>query len=140
MPYSLEKSNLDRDERADRILARVDAFGKRLDRVETLMGELKVAVLELKLELREIRNEIECDQPAAVSSLGRAEGNCISRPVTGKPKPKTVELVRTSYQPTKSEKQERFHTNASFEEAVDALLAPVSARWIDQPRNRRAKR
>ncbi len=54
--------------------------------------------------------------------------------------PKTVELVRTSYQPTKREKQERFRTTASFEEAMDALLSPVSARWIDRPRTRRKKR
>ena len=64
----------------------------------------------------------------------------MSRPATSKRKPKTVELVRTSYQPTKAEKRERFRTTASFEEAVDALLSPVNARWIDRPRNRRANR
>ena len=57
----------------------------------------------------------------------------MSRSKTGAPKLKTVELVRTSYQPTKAEKQERFRTAASFEEAVDALLGPVNARWIDRP-------
>lgn len=57
-----------------------------------------------------------------------------------KPAPPTVELVRTSYQPTKAEKRERFRTAASFEEAMDALLSPVSARWIERPRNRRKKR
>lgn len=60
--------------------------------------------------------------------------------MTSKATPQTVELVRTSYQPTKAEKREKFRTNASFEEAMDALLSPVSARWIDQPRNRRGKR
>ena len=50
---------------------------------------------------------------------------------------KTVELVRTSYQPTKAEKEERFATDARFEEIVDAVLSPVDIRWIDRPRNRR---
>ena len=55
-------------------------------------------------------------------------------------KPKTVELVRTDYQPTKREKEEKLVTDASFEEIVDAVLAPVDIRWIDKPRNRRAMR
>ena len=49
-----------------------------------------------------------------------------------KPKPKTVELVRSDYQPTKREKEETFSTDASFEQAVDALLQPVKPRWIDK--------
>ena len=56
-----------------------------------------------------------------------------------KPKPKTVELVRTSYQPTKREKEEDLRVDASFEEIVDAVLSPVDIRWIDKPRNRKAK-
>ena len=58
---------------------------------------------------------------------------------SNKPKPRTVELVRTSYQPTKREKEEKLVTDASFEEIVDAVLAPVDIRWIDKPRNRRVK-
>lgn len=54
-----------------------------------------------------------------------------------KPEPKTVELVRTSYQPTKRKKEETVATNASFRQAVDAVLKPVKVRWIDQPRKRR---
>ena len=54
-----------------------------------------------------------------------------------KPKPKTVEMVRSDYRPTKREKEETFATDASFEQAVDALLQPVKPRWIDKPRNRR---
>lgn len=57
-----------------------------------------------------------------------------------KPKPKIVELVRSDYQPTKAEKEEVFYTDASFEEAVDAVLSPIDIRWIDQPRNRRSKK
>ena len=56
---------------------------------------------------------------------------------SNKPKPKTVELVRTDYQPTKREKEETLVTDASFEEVVDAVLQPVKVRWIDKPRNRR---
>ena len=49
------------------------------------------------------------------------------------PEPKTVELVKSSYQPTKSEKQEDFNINASMEELADAVLSPVSLRWTDNP-------
>ena len=54
-------------------------------------------------------------------------------------KPNTVELVRSTYQPTKVEKGEEFHTSASVEQMADALLRPVNVRWIDKPRNRRAR-
>lgn len=57
-----------------------------------------------------------------------------------KPERKTVELVRSTYQPTKAEKEEDIRTGASFEQVADALLAPVNPRWIDKPRNKRAKR
>ena len=58
----------------------------------------------------------------------------VKRP--NKPKPKTVELVRSDYQPTKREKEETFATDASFKQAVDAVLRPVKPRWIDKPRKR----
>ena len=54
-------------------------------------------------------------------------------------KPKTVELVRSAYQPTKAEKGEEFQADASVEQMADALLRPVNVRWIDKPRNRRAR-
>lgn len=53
---------------------------------------------------------------------------------------KTVELVKTSYQPSKREKAETLRTEASFKEIANALLTPVNIRWIDRPRSRRAKR
>ena len=56
-----------------------------------------------------------------------------------KKKSKTVELVRSTYQPTKAEKCEEFQTDASVEQMADALLRPVNVRWIDKPRNRRAR-
>ena len=52
---------------------------------------------------------------------------------------KTVEIVDSTYQPTKAEKEEEFQTSASVEQMADALLRPVSIRWIDKPRNRRAR-
>ena len=57
--------------------------------------------------------------------------------MTKKPQSKTVELVRSDYQPTKAEKEEVFQIGASFEDVVDAVLSPVDIRWIDRPRNRR---
>ena len=52
-------------------------------------------------------------------------------------KPKTIELVKSTYQPTKAEVNEPICTDASFEEAVKATLQPVKIRWIDKPRDRR---
>ena len=57
-----------------------------------------------------------------------------------KPKPRTVELVRTDYQPTKAEKEAVFTVEASMEEIADAVLSPVNVRWIDRPRNRRLRK
>ena len=57
--------------------------------------------------------------------------------MTEESKPKTVELVRTDYQPTKAEKEEILRVNASMEEIADAMLSPVNIRWIDRPRDRR---
>ena len=54
-------------------------------------------------------------------------------------KPKTVELVRSTYQPTTAEKGEEFQAEASVERMADALLRPVNIRWTDKPRNRRAR-
>ena len=56
-----------------------------------------------------------------------------------KRKSRTVELVRSTYQPTKAEKGEEFQADASVEQMADALLRPVNIRWIDKPRNRRAR-
>ena len=54
-------------------------------------------------------------------------------------KPKTVELVRSDYQPTKAEKEEEFEINATMDELGDVLMRPISARWIDKPRSRRKR-
>ena len=49
-------------------------------------------------------------------------------------KPKTTELVRSSYQPTKTEEEVR--VDASMEKIGQALLQSIKPRWIDKPRNR----
>ena len=60
--------------------------------------------------------------------------------MTEESKPKTVELVRTDYQPTKAEKEEILRVNASLEDIADAMLSPVNIRWIDRPRDRRRRK
>ena len=61
-----------------------------------------------------------------------------------KPKPKTVELVKSDYQPTKAELEKQFDidvTGDTVEERMDflgkALTETVDIRWIDKPRSRR---
>lgn len=53
------------------------------------------------------------------------------RPETNQPK--TVEIVRTTYQPKKREKEETLRTQVGFEQAVDAVLRPVRIKWVDRP-------
>ena len=54
--------------------------------------------------------------------------------MTDKPKPREVEIVHSSYQPSKAELDEDMRVEAGFEEAVDALAQPVSIRYIDRPK------
>ena len=62
-----------------------------------------------------------------------------------KHQPKTVELVRSTYQPTKSERDEEFKMDhpgtvkERMEALADGLLQPIKARWIDRPRSRRRR-
>lgn len=64
------------------------------------------------------------------------------------PKPKTVELVRSTYRPTKTEINQEFevglpedgdpnHVDAVMEDLGKAMVQPASFRRIDKPRNRR---
>lgn len=63
--------------------------------------------------------------------------------MTDKPKPKTIELVKSDYQPTKAELEEEFTLDVPGE-TVDqrmrnltmALLQPVKIRRINQPRKK----
>ena len=63
-------------------------------------------------------------------------------------KPKTVELVRSTYRPTKAEINQEFevdlpeddspnHVDAVMEELGKSMTQPVKPRWIDKPRSRR---
>ena len=56
-----------------------------------------------------------------------------------KPKPKTVELVSSDYQPSKAEKEEEFQINASMEELTRAVVQLIKPRWIDKPRKLRQR-
>ena len=55
-----------------------------------------------------------------------------------KPNPKTVELVRSSYQPTKAELEEEItFPGITFGEGTRRLVQTIKPRWIDKPRSRR---
>ena len=62
-----------------------------------------------------------------------------------KTKPKTVELVKSSYQPTKDEMEESFSVHKkgggepTLEDLAKALMHPVKIRLIEKPRKRRQK-
>ena len=59
------------------------------------------------------------------------------------PKPKTVELVKSGYQPTKHEMNDEFSVHKkdgsepTLSDLTKAILQPVKIRLIDKPRNRR---
>ena len=48
--------------------------------------------------------------------------------------PPVVEVVRSSYQPSKAELEEDLRVNATFEEAVQALARPVRVRYVLRPK------
>ena len=58
-------------------------------------------------------------------------------------KPKTVELVKSGYQPTKREMEEEFSVHKkdgsepTLSDLTDAILRPVDIRLINKPRNKR---
>ena len=62
-----------------------------------------------------------------------------------KSKPKTVEMVKSTYQPTKAEMEDEFKMDhpGTVRERIDALakglLQPIKTRWIDRPRSRRSR-
>lgn len=49
-------------------------------------------------------------------------------------KPKTVEVVRPTYQPSKRELEADARVPAAFDQAVKALTQPVKIRYIDRPK------
>ena len=54
-----------------------------------------------------------------------------------KTKPRTVELVHSSYQPTKAELSEKIVVDGSLEQIAQKILRPIKPRWIKKPRHRR---
>ncbi len=47
----------------------------------------------------------------------------------------TVEVVRSSYQPSKAELEEDLRFEGTFEEAARALVQPVNIRHVVKPRS-----
>ena len=60
-----------------------------------------------------------------------------------KEKPKTVELVRSGYQPTKAEMEEEFQlrkpdgSQPSMEDIAQVMFQEPNLRWVDRPRRRK---
>ena len=53
------------------------------------------------------------------------------------PPPREVEIVHSSYQPTKAELEEDIRVDATFEEAVQALVSPVRIRYVKRLKARK---
>ena len=53
-----------------------------------------------------------------------------------KPEPVEVEMVPSTYQPTKAELEEDLRVNVSFEDALDALVMPVKIKRVSRPPQR----
>ena len=49
-------------------------------------------------------------------------------------KPRTVEIVRSDYQPSKAELEEGVSIDASFEELMQAAVEPVEIKTIPRPK------
>ena len=55
----------------------------------------------------------------------------------GPAEPPVIELVHPSYQPSKAELEEDLRVDATFDEAVQALVQPVKVRYVKYPKRRR---
>ena len=51
-------------------------------------------------------------------------------------KPRTVEIVRYDYQPSKAELVEDMSIDASFEDLMRAVMEPVTIKYIPRPKKR----
>ena len=60
----------------------------------------------------------------------------MSPPRSASTLPPVVEVVHPSYQPSKAELEEDMRVNATFDEAVKALVRPVRLRYIQRPPKR----
>ena len=52
------------------------------------------------------------------------------------PKPREVNLVHPSYQPSKAELEEDLRVNATFEDLTAAVIRPVRICYVDRPKRR----
>lgn len=50
------------------------------------------------------------------------------------PKPRIVEMARSSYQPLKKEMEKYARVDATFEESVKALVQPVEVVSVERPK------
>ena len=50
-----------------------------------------------------------------------------------KQKKRKVKIVDSSYQPSKAELNEDMRVQATFEEAIDALVKPVEIEYVERP-------
>jgi len=51
-----------------------------------------------------------------------------------KEKPRTVEIVRSDYQPSKAKLEEDMSIDASFEELMQKAVEPVTIKYIPRPK------
>ncbi len=54
------------------------------------------------------------------------------------PTPREVEIIHPSYQPSAAEFREDLRINATFEEAVKALVQPVKIRYVLPKKRKRS--
>ena len=52
------------------------------------------------------------------------------------PQPREVEIVHSSYRPTKAELEQDMRVDAAFEEAIKTLVSPVRIRYVKRPKAR----
>ena len=53
-----------------------------------------------------------------------------------KKKPRTAEIVRSDYQPSKAELEEDLSIDASFEELAQVVAEPVAIKYIPRPKKK----
>ena len=63
------------------------------------------------------------------------ERHCMKKKPTPK-KPQTVKIVRSDYQPSKSELEEDMSVDTSFEELMQIVIEPVTITYIPRPKHK----
>ncbi len=53
-----------------------------------------------------------------------------------KKQPRTVEIVRSDYQPSKAELEEDMSIDASFDELMQTAVEPVEIKYIPRPKKK----